>query len=429
MRRACASSSWSVRRTGDAASRAARRGGPRRLARGPRRALVALAVVVALTGAVAGGAPAAAAPPASAAAVGPATREEVAAALAGAIVDGMTVRERASAVVMGHIGGTDARRLGAYVREGGLGGFILMGSNVPESQGELRRVTDALRGGPGALPPLVAVDEEGGVVTRLPWDDAPAARELSGRPADDARHAFDARGRLLERAGVTVNFGVVADVGTAASGFIRPRTLGADPEAAAARVAAAVRGERPYAFSTLKHFPGHGAAGGDSHHGIPETSQSLEDWRRTHAPPFEAGIAAGAELVMTGHLRFTAVDDAPASLSPAWYEILREELGFDGVAVTDDLGMLLSSGEGRYADPVRNAVDAIAAGADLVLAVAGSDARTAGCMAEGIARAADEDRLSGERLAEAARRVVALRVLASGVLDGAAFDAEPDAQG
>jgi beta-N-acetylhexosaminidase len=354
--------------------------------------------------------------------VAPASRAEVAAALARLIVADMPVAERAATVVMGHIGGTDARALRSYVDEGSLGGFILMGSNVPGEERALRRLTDAVDGPEGALPPLIAVDEEGGTVTRLPWDDALAGAALQGRDPSEAEEAFAERGRLLERAGIAVNFGIVADVGTPASGFIRPRTLGADPTAASQRVAAAVAGERGRAFSTLKHFPGHGAAPGDSHATIPQTEMPLDEWRSEHAPPFAAGIEAGAELVMTGHLRFTAVDGAPASLSPEWYRILREELGFDGVAITDDLGMLLASGDARYADPVRNAVDAVAAGADMTLMVAGSDRATAAEMAAGIASAAEGGELDPRRLEEAATRVVTLRVLASGLLDGPAFD-------
>ncbi|WP_309067772.1 glycoside hydrolase family 3 N-terminal domain-containing protein [Microbacterium sp.] len=360
--------------------------------------------------------PAAAAPAVSQDAAG-ATREEVAAAIATAIVADMSLDQRAASVVMGHIGGTDPDALGEYVADGGLGGFILMGSNVPASRERLRRVTDALDGEDGALPPLIAIDQEGGVVSRLPWDEGPAGAELQRRSPSQAREAFARRGRLLEAAGISVNFGIVADVGTQASGFIRPRTLGGDAASAAERVAAAVEGERGHAFSTLKHFPGHGAAAGDSHTLIPETAMPAAQWRADHAPPFEAGIAAGAELVMTGHLRFAATDDEPASLSPAWYEILRDDLGFDGVAITDDLGMLRSSGEQRYADPVRNAVAAVAAGADMVLMVAGSDRSTATGMAAGIAAEVDPGRLE-----EAAARVVTLRVLASGLLDDPAFD-------
>src|SRR5690606_29120928 len=103
-------------------------------------------------------------------------------------------------------------------------------------------------------------------------------------------------------------------------------------------------------------FPGHGAAPGDSHRVIPRTDKTLERWRETDAVPFAAGIDAGASMVMFGHLSFTAVDAAPATLSARWHEILREDLGFEGVIVTDDLAMLQASGLEQYADPVANTV-------------------------------------------------------------------------
>src|SRR3546814_6033834 len=121
--------------------------------------------------------------------------------------------------------------------------------------------------------------------------------------------------------------------------FIFRRALGVDPAGAAERVGAAVAGEAGRVASTLKHFPGHGAAPGDSHAGIPETGETLDEWRDSDALPFAAGIDAGAPLLMYGHLRYTAVDPAPASLSPEWHRIAREDLGFPGVSVTEDLGV------------------------------------------------------------------------------------------
>ncbi|GGH39212.1 glycoside hydrolase family 3 N-terminal domain-containing protein [Microbacterium album] len=422
---ACASSSWSARARPDVGRDAPARSGAAGRA-SLRQGLAATLALVVAGLAPLDGAPATAASHATPAAAHPAsadggetaTREELAAAIAGLLVDQLSPSALAASVVMGHVGGTDAGRLRAYAEESGVGGFILMSSNVPADEAALRALTDRLAGEPAAtLPLLLGVDQEGGDVRRLPWDELPAARDLQQRPPSDARAAFEARGRLLEGAGIAANFGIVADLGTDVSGFIRRRALGTDPAGAARRVAAAVAGERPSAFSTLKHFPGHGAAPGDSHVGIPETSMPLAEWRRTHALPFVAGIDAGAELVMTGHLRFTAVDDEPASLSAEWYRILREDLGFEGVAITDDLGMLLSSGEDRYADPVRNAVDALAAGADMVMAVAGSDAGTAPRMAAGIVAAVERGELAPARLREAATRVATLRVLASGLLD------------
>jgi len=325
------------------------------------------------------------------------------------LVEAMSTRERAASVVMGHIPTADPAALHDYMAADGLGGFILMGANVPGDESALRQITDALTIDPG-LPPLIGIDEEGGDVTRLPWDDFAGAVTLKNEPATATADAFAGRGALLQRGGATVNFGVVADVPSDPDSFIFRRALGTSPDAAAERVRAAVEGEASAVASTLKHFPGHGAAPGDSHHMLPTTDLSLTQWEQADAVPFRAGIDAGAEVLMFGHLVFTAVDAAPATLSTEWHRIAREDLGFEGVAITDDLGMLQNTGDPRYADPVANAVAAIAAGNDMVMSVMLSDAGTAGRIVDGITAAADSGALPAERLTEAATRVTQLRL-------------------
>ncbi|MGF6823329.1 beta-N-acetylhexosaminidase [Microbacterium sp. ZKA21] len=317
----------------------------------------------------------------------------------------MPLREQAALVTMGYADGTDPSALAAYVA-GGPRGLILMGNNIPASPEQLRSLTDAVHAAsPDAL---IATDEEGGDVARLPWDDLPSARTLKDEDAVAAQAAFSARGQLLDQGGIDINFGVVADVPRSDGSFIFRRSYGTDPRAVAERVAAVVTGEKGLVATTLKHFPGHGAAEGDSHHAIPTTGLSLDEWRAVDALPFQAGIDAGAELVMMGHLRFTSVSDRPATLSPEWYGILRDELGFTGVAVTDDLGMLLSSGDPAYADPVTNAVMAVDAGADMVLTIAGSSPDTATRIIDALAARSASDPAFATRLAEAATRVAAL---------------------
>ncbi|GAA1847069.1 glycoside hydrolase family 3 N-terminal domain-containing protein [Microbacterium koreense] len=330
-------------------------------------------------------------------------------AQAGQLVSGMSTREKAATVVMGHLPATDASALHDYMADSGIGGFILMGANIPASEDQLRAITTALTVDP-ALPPLIAIDQEGGDVSRLPWDGFPSSVTLKTDAPAATELAFAGRAALLERAGIGVNFGVVADVTSDPGMFIYRRALGTTPDSGASHVAAAVEGEAGSALSTLKHFPGHGAAPGDSHTGIPSTGMSKDAWRAADGVPFAAGIDAGAELLMYGHLTYSSVDSVPASLSAPWHRIAREELGFDGIAITDDLGMLLSSGVPEYSDPIANAVTAIAAGNDMVLAVVGSNAGTASRMADGIAAAAESGALSQERLDEAATRVVAQRL-------------------
>lgn len=330
------------------------------------------------------------------------------AARAADLVASMTTAEQAASVIMGHIPSTDPAALNAYMAQG-FGGFILMGANMPAATAELPVVTGSLAVDT-SLPPLIAIDQEGGIVSRLSADTYPGSTALKSQPVDVTAAAFAARASLVAQAGISVNFGTVADVTADPSSFIFGRALGTDPQASAERVAAATAAQEQFLASTLKHFPGHGAAPGDSHHAIPSTSESFEQWRTSDAVPFAAGVDAGASVLMFGHLTYTAVDAAPASLSARWHEIARDDLGFEGVIVTDDLGMLLSSGIPEYRDPVADAVAALAAGNDLVLMIAGSTPDTAGQMAAGIVAAIENGSLPPERLADAATRVLTLRL-------------------
>lgn len=343
------------------------------------------------------------------------------------LVEQMTTAQQAASIVMGHIPTTDTAALSSYMAQG-LGGFILMGANIPATDAELTTLTASLTVDP-ELPPLIAIDQEGGIVSRLPSDEYAASTTLKSLPVADTAAAFSARAALVAQSGITVDFGTVADVTADPSSFIYGRALGADPQSSAERVAAATAAQEPVVASTLKHFPGHGAAPGDSHHAIPSTAETLDEWRATDAVPFVAGIDAGASLLMFGHLAYTSVDTVPASLSARWHEIARDELGFDGVIVTDDLGMLQSSGLPEYADPVANAITAVAAGNDLVLMIAGSTADTAAQIVAGITAAVDSGALPAERLADAATRVMALRLQSSAASAEWSLCAECEAAG
>ncbi|WP_026481950.1 glycoside hydrolase family 3 N-terminal domain-containing protein [Agromyces subbeticus] len=323
----------------------------------------------------------------------------------------LSIEQKAAALLMLHAPGTDPAPLRAFA-ESGVSGLILMGDNVPGGPAELAALTAAVQVDTEA-PLLIGIDEEGGEVQRLPWDGAAAADTLRAEAPAASQAAFAARADMLAASGVSVNFGIVADVTADPESFIFGRVLGTDPAAAAERVAGAVTGERGIVASTLKHYPGHGAAPGDSHSSVPSAPLGLDEWRAGPALPFRSGIDAGAELVMTGHLSYPAVDPAPASLSPEWHRILREELGFDGVVVTDDMLMLQHNGLAEYADPGENAVRAVAAGADLLLYVLPADPSTMGISVEGlvgsIVTAVQSGRISEAQLDAAAVRVLTLR--------------------
>lgn len=324
----------------------------------------------------------------------------------------MTLTEKVASLLMLHQPGTDAAALRSFASVNGLGGLILMGDNVPASPEEMRAMTDALSPDPD-LPLLIGIDQEGGEVSRLPADLAPGAARLQTLPVQATEEAFRSRSALLRSVGVSVNFGIVADVTADPGSFLAGRVLGTDPASASARVAAAVAGERGQVLSTLKHFPGHGAAPGDSHRSIPTTPLGHQDWLTREAPPFQAGIDAGAELVMFGHLAYPSVDPKPASLSPAWHEILRTELGFDGVTITDDLLMLQDSGLPEYADPAENGIAALAAGNTMLLYVLPANPARYGTdvtdLIGRIVAAVDAGRLTPAQIDDAAHKLLVLR--------------------
>jgi beta-N-acetylhexosaminidase len=320
----------------------------------------------------------------------------------------MTLEQKIATLLMIHVPGQDPTAIRATIDATGVAGVIYMGDNVASAE-QLASLTASISADPG-LPALTSIDQEGGVVRRLP-DDGPGAAALRMLDPSATETAFRDRAALVASAGVSINFGIVADVTGSRSSFIYSRTLGADAASAAPRVAAAVTGELGTVFSTLKHFPGHGSVAGDSHSSVPTTGMGIDEWRATQAPPFEAGIDAGAEFVMLGHLRYSAVDSAPASLSGVWVGILREELGFEGIIVTDDMAMLERSGEAAYADQAANAAASIAAGTTLLLYVGPVDV---GGVVAAVATAVREGRIPEATIDDAARRLLELRREMSG---------------
>lgn len=146
---------------------------------------------------------------------------------------------------------------------------------------------------------------------------------------------------------------------------------------------------------------------------MPSAPLTIDEWRAGPALPFASGIDAGAELVMTGHLSYPAVDPAPASLSPEWHRVLRDDLGFDGVVVTDDMLMLQHNGLPEFADPGENAVRAVAAGADLLLYVLPADPASMGISIAGLVDAimggVQSGRITEAQLDDAVERVLTLR--------------------
>jgi len=286
--------------------------------------------------------------------------------------------------------------------EAGLGGVVLYAWNVPDVD-QLHVLTEALRAERAEL--VVAIDEEGGDVSRL------EAREGSSYPGNWALGVVDDTGLTrdvaaamaadLRRVGINLDLAPVADVNTTADNpIIGVRSFGADPELVARHVGAFVEGLQAGGVAACaKHFPGHGDTLEDSHLELPTVDRVTEE----AVQPFRAAIAAGVAAIMTAHIRVRDVGDEPATLSRTLLvDLLRDELGFTGVAITDALEMKAIS---ATVGVEQGAVLALAAGADALCLGHDLGAGSVERIVAAVVGAVRDGALSEERVAEAASRV------------------------
>jgi beta-N-acetylhexosaminidase len=252
------------------------------------------------------------------------------------------------------------------------GGVVLFANNV-STVAQVTRLSEGLQAiaAERGYQLLIMSDQEGGRVSRLPGPAAegqPAAASFRSRVGPARRSAREV-GTAMRRMGVLVDLAPVADVNTVGNkGVIGDRSFGSTADVVSPMVSAQVCGYHAGGVATtLKHWPGHGSTAVDSHQALPTLDLPVRRWKRVHVPPFRTGIAAGADLVMVGHLAYPAIDSSgvPATLSPTLTrQWLRESLGFTGVTITDSLGMKALAGFGDNPTIARKAFDA---GADLLL--------------------------------------------------------------
>ena len=252
-----------------------------------------------------------------------------------------------------------------------LGGYILFardfeGKTPEQAAADIQSFQEASK-----LPMLIGVDEEGGTVNRISRYPAfrqepfPSPQELYQEGGFEAvREDTLEKCRLLKSLGVNVNFAPVCDVSQDPSDFIYERSFGQDAGLTAEYVKTVVEAMKGQGVAcVLKHFPGYGN-NTDTHTGIAYDNRPYETFETSDFLPFEAGIGSGAQMVLVSHNIVSCMDaQYPASLSPKVHELLREELGFDGVIVTDDLSM---DGVRDFTDDSSAAVLAVQAGNDLL---------------------------------------------------------------
>lgn len=361
------------------------------------------------------------------------------------LVAEMTLPERAGQVMIGEYSGTDADSAAELVEQHHLAGVILMGHNIPGVSGAVdtealtaQIETIAASGAGGdengegrAVPPIISVDQEGGLVTRVgsPLTEWPtplasgAVHQSAGELWSVGQfHRYMAED--LDELGFTVTFAPNADVTIGSDDpTMGSRTFGADPDSAGALAVQGLRGLADAGLAgSIKHFPGHGSVTDDSHNTLPLQQQSLSELRERDWKPFAEAIEAGAPMVMMGHIEVPEMEaEVPSSLSSAAYDEIRQ-MGHEGVVVTDAMNMAAIAD--RFGGD-QAAVTALTAGADLILMPNSSPGAHSA-----IIDAVESGELDAERLDEAAARVVALvlwqQELAAGELAAGPGVSAPD---
>jgi beta-N-acetylhexosaminidase len=274
------------------------------------------------------------------------------------------------------------------------------------------------------IPMLIATDQEHGVVSRVwePFTEFPGNMALGAtRSARDAFAAAAVTGKELQALGINQNYAPVADVNVnPLNPVIGVRSFGENPDLVSRLTAAAVRGtQRTGASATLKHFPGHGDTVTDSHTGVPWIFHDREEWESVDAPPFRAGIKAGADMVMTAHVVMPELQsdcdvETQEGCDPATVDreiltgLLRRELGYKGVVVTDALNM--AGVREKYGDE-RVPVLALLAGADMPMMIdTPTDTVSLDVAYNAVLNAVRGGEISRARLDRSVRRVLELKL-------------------
>lgn len=297
-----------------------------------------------------------------------------------------------------------------------IGGIVYLSQNL-QSKEQVQKMAENLQSysmNRIDLPLLLCADEEGGTVTRVAQNESFGVDNV-GDMCDmgvdgDYEKAYavgEYIGEYLSELGLNVDFAPVADVlSNPENQVVKKRSFGSQPELVSDMASAFAKGlESKGVISTYKHFPGHGATAGDTHEGYAYTDKTLEELKACELIPFQEGIDNGIPMIMVGHISLPNVigDNTPASLSKTVITgLLREEMGYDGVVITDALNM--GAVEQKYSSS-QACVKAIQAGVDILLMPADFHAAY-----QGVISAVQDRTLSEERIDESVARILRMKM-------------------
>jgi len=325
----------------------------------------------------------------------------------------MNLQERLGELLLvGFYGENMTAELEAHIRTLQPAGLIFFKRNIrgPEQLAQLTRDIQNLALKELHRPLLLAVDQEGGSVARMgpPFTEIPDAARLGRRGCELVNRYSKLTAREMYLVGVNMNLAPVLDVSpTDSGGVMARRSFGHDPSLVSRCGVAAIRATQgENVMATAKHFPGLGRTQKDPHHDLPVISASREELDRHDLLPFKAAVRANVACVMTSHTLYPALDsERPGTFSPLIVQdLLRAQLGFDGVVITDDLEM---GAVGEKYSPSTAATEALRAGADLLLVC--NDVKTMYKTAAAVRHGLEQDLLEPRSLEFSLRRLEKLR--------------------
>jgi beta-N-acetylhexosaminidase len=333
------------------------------------------------------------------------------------LLDRLPIEDKVGQMLMFGFAGTAAGGdVQLMVRDWRIGGLVLRDGNLA-APSQILELSSALQGlaDENGLPAglLLAVDQEGGAVTRLrsPFTQFPAPAAVGSAGDSDLAQAMGkAMAEEMTAVGINMDLAPVLDVNdNPLNAVIGPRSFGSDPNLVALMGTEFVKGLHDGGvIATGKHFPGHGSTSTDSHYGLPVVSKTSDEIRSTELVPFQAAIEADVDAIMTAHVAYPDLDSAslaPATLSkPILTGLLRQELGFSGVIVTDSMGMGAIT---QLYSPGEAAVMAVEAGADIILAGGQVDVQSG--IRAALLEAAQTGRISEQRINESVTRILLLK--------------------
>lgn len=341
------------------------------------------------------------------------------------IATGLTLEQRVAQMFMitpdALTGVSGATRAGDSTRAAfaqyPVGGLVYMSANLtgPDQTTEMLSNMKNFSQDTVGLPIFLGVDEEGGTVTRIASNQEFGVTDVGNMSAvgasGDAQNAYNAGstiGTYLNNLGFNMDFAPVADVlSNPDNAVVKDRSFGSDSQLVADMVCAEMNGLNEHQIApVIKHFPGHGATSGDSHDGVVTIEKSLDELMTNELIPFQQAINSGASFVMVGHISVSAItgDNTPASLSNAMVTgVLRDQMGFHGVVITDAMNMGAITAGYSSADA---AVAAINAGVDIILMP--DDFKGA---YQGVLDAVANGTISEERINESAARIIKAKLM------------------